>query len=61
MRYWKPWHPPLSMDTRSAREGLLSELEMVESRWAARGESDKRMGSPESVVRGWSMAWAGSG
>lgn len=44
---------------RKARLGLLSVAEMADRRWAARGLSDMRMGSPEGLVRGCRIACAG--
>jgi len=59
MRYWKPWHPPLSTLTRKARLGLLSPVDIFCRRFDARGAIDINMGLPESSVRGFWIACAG--
>lgn len=46
---------------RRARLGLLSVAAMVERRWAALGESETRIGSPEGPVRGWRIGCASCG
>jgi hypothetical protein len=58
MRYWKPWQPPDSTATRSARFGFWSFSAIAFRRCDARGVMLMVRSLPSSSLRGFLMAFA---